>query len=66
MDEIKCANTVCDNKKPITRDPRKQWCDTCYPRRVDRQQRREREIRWEQEFVNKHWKVADTTTQTTS
>ena len=58
MDDIKCSNTVCDNKRPVKRDPRKQWCDTCYPKRVDRQQRREREIGEEQRFVNSLWRVA--------
>tara|TARA_B100000212_G_scaffold219197_1_gene166029 strand:+ start:234 stop:419 length:186 start_codon:yes stop_codon:yes gene_type:complete len=58
MDDIKCSNTVCDNKRPVKRDPRKQWCDTCYPKRVDRQQRREREIGEEQRFFNSLWVVA--------
>ncbi len=58
MGEIKCSNTVCDNKRPVKRDPRKQWCDKCYPLRVDRQQRREREIGEEQRFFNSLWVVA--------
>lgn len=58
MDEIKCSNTVCDNERPMIRDPRKQWCDKCYPLRVDRQQRREREIAREQKFFNSLWKIA--------
>ena len=55
----KCANTVCDNTRPIRRDPLGQWCDSCYPLRVDKQNQKEREIKIEQEFFNKHWRIAD-------
>ena len=54
----KCSNTVCTSNLPMLRDPWKQWCDKCYPLRVDKENQKEREIKLEQEFFNKHWKIA--------
>ena len=41
----------------MTDDPLKEWCNECYPKRVEREERNHRGIKMETAFVNQHWRV---------
>ena len=53
----KCANQACDNTHKMTLDPDEHWCNACYGKRVNKQERHLRGLRKEQELVAKYWKA---------
>ena len=57
MKELVCGNVVCSNNLTITDDPLKEWCNECYPKRVDKEERSHRDLRNQSSFVDRHWRV---------
>jgi hypothetical protein len=57
MKALVCSNSLCSNEAPMTDDPLKEWCNECYPKRVEREERNHRGLKMQTAFVNQHWRV---------
>ena len=51
----KCSNSTSDNTHKMPLDPDEHWCNACYGKRVNKQERHLRGLRKEQELVAKYW-----------
>lgn len=57
MKELVCSNAACSNNSTMTDDPLEEWCNDCYPKRVEKEERKHRGLKIETAFVNQHWRV---------
>jgi len=57
MKSLVCNSSVCSNESPMTDDPLKEWCNACYPKRVDKAGRNQRSLKHQIDLVNRCWRV---------